>query len=165
MAIQVSETEILKASAQYPAKAIEQVADLAALKAVSGMGDAEVRLVPALGLFHYDSSSAATADDITIVDPTVGSGQWLLERGNETDGTLVWDPANLVDGAGETSSGITVTGASLGDYVLVSAPYDLQGILAHAYVSAADTVKIRIQNETGGAINLASGTWKVRVIK
>jgi hypothetical protein len=81
------------------------------------------------------------------------------------EATIVWDPANLVDGAGETSSGITVTGAAFGDYVLVGAPYDLQGITCTAYVSAADTVKIRLQNETGGAINLASGTWKVRVLQ
>ena len=81
------------------------------------------------------------------------------------EGTLVWDPGNLVDGAGETSSGITVTGAAFGDYIDVAAPYDLQGITATAYVSASNTVKIRLQNETGGAINLASGTWAVRVRK
>jgi len=81
------------------------------------------------------------------------------------DGSLVFDPGSLVDGAGETSSAITVTGAALGDYVLVSAPYDLQGITATAYVSATDTVKIRLQNETTGTIDLASGTWKVRVIE
>jgi len=33
-----------------------------------------------------------------------------------------------------------------------------------AYVSAADTVTIRLQNETGGTIDLASGTWKVIII-
>ena len=88
----------------------------------------------------------------------------VTEAQARIEGSLVWDPGNLVDGAGETSSGITVAGAALGDYVDVSAPYDLQGILAHAYVSATNTVKIRIQNETGGAIDLGSGTWKVRVM-
>lgn len=78
-------------------------------------------------------------------------------------GTVVWNPASLADGAGETSAAITVTGAALGDFVQVSAPYDLQGILATAYVSAANTVRIRIQNETGGVIDLASGTWRVAV--
>ncbi len=87
----------------------------------------------------------------------------LTEAEHRLEGSLVWDPANLVDGAGETSSGITVTGAAFGDFVDVAAPYDLQGITATAYVSAANTVKIRVQNETGGAINLASGTWKVRI--
>jgi hypothetical protein len=80
-------------------------------------------------------------------------------------GSATWDPGSLADGAGETSAAITVTGAALGDFVLVSAPYDLQGITCNGYVSAANTVKIRLQNETGGVIDLASGTWKVKVIK
>jgi hypothetical protein len=81
------------------------------------------------------------------------------------EASLVWDPGNLVDGAGETSSGITLPGAEFGDTVLVGPPYSLQGILCVGYVSAADTISIRLQNETGGAINLASGTWKVRLLK
>lgn len=88
----------------------------------------------------------------------------VSETMHRLEGSLVWNPGDLADGAGETSSGITVTGAVLGDYVLVSAPYDLGGITCNAYVSATDTVKIRIQNETTGAINLASGTWLVRVL-
>lgn len=87
----------------------------------------------------------------------------LTEAEHRLEGTLVWNPGNLVDGAGETSSGITVTGAAFGDFVDVAAPYDLQGITVTAYVSASDTVKIRAQNETGGAIDLASGTWRVRI--
>lgn len=78
--------------------------------------------------------------------------------------TTTWDPGNLVDGAGETKS-LTVTGAALGDFVLVSAPYDLQDITCTAYVQATDTVEIRLQNESGVAIDLGSGTWKVKVIK
>ncbi|MDP1770530.1 MAG: hypothetical protein Q8L74_17245 [Nitrospirota bacterium] len=67
--------------------------------------------------------------------------------------------------AGETSAGVTVTGAALavGHRVEVSAPYDLQDITCTAYVSATNTVKARLQNETGGAISLASGTWRVVV--
>ncbi len=80
-------------------------------------------------------------------------------------GSATWNPGSLNDGVGETSSGITVTGAALGDFVLVSAPYDLQGITCNGYVSATNTVTIRLQNETGGTIDLASGTWKVKVIK
>ena len=89
----------------------------------------------------------------------------VSETQHRLEGSLVWDPGNLVDAAGETSSGITVTGAAFTDFVLVGAPYDLQGITCTAYVSATDTVKIRLQNETGGAIDLGSGTWKVRVLQ
>ncbi len=76
-------------------------------------------------------------------------------------GTLAWDPASMANGAGVTSPGITVTGAQFGDFVDVAAPYSLVGITATAYVSAANTVVIRLQNGTGGAVNLAAGDWRV----
>jgi hypothetical protein len=80
-------------------------------------------------------------------------------------GSATWNPGSLGDGVGETSASITATGAALGDFVLVSAPYDLQGITCNGYVDAAGSVKIRLQNETTGTIDLASGTWKVKVIR
>ena len=80
-------------------------------------------------------------------------------------GTIVWNPVSLADTAGETSAAITVNGAAFGDAVEVAAPYDLAGITCNGYISALDTVRIRIQNETGGAIDLASGTWIVKVNK
>jgi hypothetical protein len=79
-------------------------------------------------------------------------------------GSATWDPGSLLDGAGETSSAITVTGAAFGDFVLVSAPYDLQGITCSAYVSAANAVTVRLQNETGVTVDLASGTWNAIVL-
>ncbi len=79
-------------------------------------------------------------------------------------GSGTWNPGSLADGVGETSASITATGAALGDFVLVSAPYDLQGITCNGYVDATSSVKIRLQNETGGVIDLASGTWRVRVL-
>lgn len=78
--------------------------------------------------------------------------------------TFTWDPGNLVDGAGETKA-VTVTGAALGDLVLVAPPYDLQDMLLTAYVQAANTVEVRLQNESGGTLDLASGTWRVAVIR
>lgn len=80
-------------------------------------------------------------------------------------GSLSWNPASLSDGAGETSSAITVTGAAAGDSVDVYPPYDIQELLVTGAVSAANTVEIRIQNETGGTVDLGAGTWKVRVRK
>jgi hypothetical protein len=77
----------------------------------------------------------------------------------------VWNPGSLADGAGETSTGITVTGAAFGDFVLVAAPYDLQDMTVTAYVSATDTVEIRIQNESTNTVNLAEGTWTVRILE
>lgn len=80
-------------------------------------------------------------------------------------GSATYDAANLVDGAGATTN-VTVTGAVVGDYVVgVSFGVDLQGISATAYVSAADTVSVRLQNESGGAIDLASTTVRAVVMK
>jgi len=79
-------------------------------------------------------------------------------------GSATVDVASLVDAAGATSSGITVTGAALGDFVLFSHGVDLAGISATAYVQAADTVEVRFQNESGGTLDLASTTTRVVVI-
>ena len=80
------------------------------------------------------------------------------------NGTAVLDPANLADGVGANLS-ITVTGAVVGDFVLVAPGVDLQGILMTASVISANTVEVRLQDETTGAINLASSTWKAKVIQ
>ena len=111
------------------------------------------------GLYKFIVKDSADNTLYTWDNADVSEPQHRLE------GSLTWNPGNLVDGAGETSSGITVTGAVFGDYVLVAAPYDLQDMTVTAYVSAADTVKIRIQNESTNTINLASGTWTVRILQ
>jgi len=80
------------------------------------------------------------------------------------EGSKTFDPSNLADGTGETTT-ITVTGAALGDFAMASFSLNLQGITLTAWVSAADTVSVRMQNESGGALNLASGTLRARVIK
>lgn len=74
-----------------------------------------------------------------------------------------WDPANMANATGVTSPAFTVTGAAFGDLVDPVAPYTLAGVTATAYVSAANTAVIRLHNGTGGAVNLASGSWSVIV--
>ncbi|HEU0117835.1 MAG TPA: DUF2793 domain-containing protein [Alphaproteobacteria bacterium] len=90
---------------------------------------------------------------------------WALLTTPKLDATTTYNPGAISTASGQTSSAITVTGAALGDFVIVAAPYDLQGVDATAYVSAANTVKIRLNNLTGSTVTLASGTWRVRVIK
>lgn len=76
-------------------------------------------------------------------------------------GTL--DVASLADGVGATST-LTVLGVALGDQVLaISMGVDLQGITVTGYVSAANTVSIRFQNESAGTLDLASTTIRVLV--
>lgn len=80
-------------------------------------------------------------------------------------GSTTFDPSSLTTYTGVTSSGITVAGAALGDIVLVSSSIDQGGVMANGYVSAANTVKITVFNATAGTIDLASSTWKIRVLK
>lgn len=61
---------------------------------------------------------------------------------------------------------ITVTGAAVGDSVLVGPPAAIEANLTWAaFVSAADTVTIRVSNPTAGDINPASATWRATVLK
>ena len=77
------------------------------------------------------------------------------------EGTL--DVGNLVDAAGETET-ITVNGVALGDMVIgVSLGVDVSDMTITGYVQAANAVEIRVQNESGGTINLASTTVRVLV--
>lgn len=115
---------------------------------------------------HFPNGIDVDQGELFIGDVAVTASAADLNRITGTlTGSLVFDPASLATVTGAISSGITVTGAALGDYVLVSAPYDLAGVIAHAYVSAANTVKIALFNATAGTVDLASGTWKVLVMK
>lgn len=79
-------------------------------------------------------------------------------------GSATFDPPSLADGVGTTTT-VTVTGAALGDFAEAAFSRDIQGITVTAWVSAANTVSVRFQNESGGTIDLASGTLRVRVRK
>lgn len=95
-------------------------------------------------------ASAALSIDLTHIQATPLSG------------SATYDPPSLADGVGTTTT-VTVTGAVLGGFAMASFSLDLQGITVTAYVSAADTVSVRFQNESGGLLDLGSGTLKARV--
>lgn len=79
-------------------------------------------------------------------------------------GSATVDVGSLADGAGATSS-VTLTGVALGDIVLgVSFGVDLVDMTVTAYVVSADTVEVRVQNESGaGPVDLASTTVRLLV--
>lgn len=78
-------------------------------------------------------------------------------------GAATWDPPSLAAGAQQTT-GVTATGAALGDFALCAFSLDLQATVMLAYVSAANTVTVVHRNGTAGAIDLASGTLRVLVL-
>lgn len=77
-------------------------------------------------------------------------------------GSATYNPPSLADAAGTTTT-VTVTGAALGDRVDVTFSLDLQGITVTGWISAANTVSVRFQNESGGTLDLASGTLTATV--
>jgi hypothetical protein len=73
------------------------------------------------------------------------------------------DVASLADGAGASQT-VTIPGVALGDMVLgLSHGVSTAGITVTANVTAANTVIVRFQNESGGTLDLASATLKVLV--
>ena len=78
--------------------------------------------------------------------------------------TQAHDPALLGDGAKEEVV-IAAAGVVFGDYVRVSYTIDTQGIDFKGRVSSAGNVTVTIQNETGGAIDLAAATINVSVLQ
>ena len=104
----------------------------------------------------------ANATSVTV---RAGNDQF---RGLYTNTFLVTATLNadsLVDGAGDTDT-VTVPGVALGDMGLsVSLAVDVVGLIVTAYVSAANTVSIRFQNETGGTVDLASATLRLVVVR
>lgn len=79
--------------------------------------------------------------------------------------TVTFDPPSLATVTGALSSAIPITGAALGDRVELFPPYDMQGILYQGSVSSAGNIKISLFNPTAGTLDLASGTWRVQVIR
>lgn len=77
-------------------------------------------------------------------------------------GSAVYNPPSIANGA-QTTTTVTVTGAALGNWADVSYSLDQAGLTFSAYVSSANTVTVIISNTSGGAIDLGSGTLKVRV--
>ncbi len=121
------------------------------------------RLTDEVGYYEYFAENGRYTEVITTNDDERTLSDILIEA-PPLRAELDFDPSNLADGAGESTT-VTVTGAELGDEATVAFSNSTQGMLLMANVTAADTVTVRFQNETGGAINLGAGTLYVTVRK
>lgn len=94
-----------------------------------------------------------------------GTNVWsALTTESEITGTGTIDYGSIAAGAVGTGT-VTVTGAVVGDAVAVGVPSTFNtGLLAFGFVSAADTVTIRVFNGTGSPVDPASGTFRATVI-
>lgn len=106
----------------------------------------------------------------TFSGPVASNNGFIAGTGNTVTAVLTAtstiDFPSISANTTSDSSGITVTGASVGDAVMVGAPAAIEsGLVVTAYVSAANTVKVRAANVTASPINPASGTFRVVVVK
>jgi hypothetical protein len=96
----------------------------------------------------------------------VGVGGSTASISKTLSATSVWDPPSIVNGASSTQSGLVLNGVAVGDVVtaahtsIVSPDWAIQ-----ACVTSANTVSVKITNNTGGTVDLASGTLRINCIK
>lgn len=81
------------------------------------------------------------------------------------DGQKVHDWASVANGANANTT-VPVPGAVLGNFAIASMSVAVPaGARLDAAVTAPDVVTVTLSNNTGGALDLASGTLKARVLK
>jgi hypothetical protein len=73
-----------------------------------------------------------------------------------------YDAASTVDAAGITNV-ISAPGAALGDACIASISVDAVDMTVTCYIQAAGLAEVRMQNESGSTVDLASSTWRVFV--
>lgn len=85
-------------------------------------------------------------------------------RGLEITGTTTTDVASIANGA-QAQFNITVTGAELGDECSVTCSISTAALSLTGTVTATNTVTAVLQNNTGGAVDLANATYTAVVRK
>jgi hypothetical protein len=80
-------------------------------------------------------------------------------------GSATVDPASVASGAaGQGTTTVSVPGAKVGDFVMAFPGVDTSSIDFSA-VAVTDNIKITIQNLSGGAVDLASSTWRFMLFR
>jgi hypothetical protein len=105
----------------------------------------------------------------TFSGPVVSQNGFIAGSGSATITKVLTGSAALdfpsVAAAGQQSLTITVTGAAVGDEVIVALPAaPAAGLVFNAFVSAANTVTIRATNVTASPVDPASATYGVIVL-
>lgn len=100
----------------------------------------------------------------SIVSPATGSGKAVVAMSY----TFSQGSLPMSDGEGFTI-GANLDGqvpqCAFGDQVIASFLGNSQGVTITAYVSAANQVRIRVQNETGALVTIPAGDWSVLIFK
>lgn len=102
-----------------------------------------------------------------VATPYVYAGSGNVWRDNlpALAGSAILDFPSVNDGTIAERT-LTVTGAAVGDKVLIAIPSTLEtGLIPVAFVSAADTVTVRLFNASGATVDPASAPWAAEVLK
>lgn len=106
---------------------------------------------------------------LLVYDENGSPGGWRIISDVPTSlgGETAWDPANLPATGDADHITFTVTGAEVGDPVIAGlSTLGVAGnVIISAFVESANTVRVIVMNETGGALNIAPGTLRVMVFK
>ncbi len=135
--------------------------------AIAGPGPALSCVRETNGSNSNNISSAIVANalaNFTTPFDITGSSSNISHTTGVWSNSATYDPPSLGDGVGATTT-VSVTGAKLGDSALATFSLDLQGITLTAWVSSANTVSVRFQNESGGTLDLSSGTLRAQITR
>ena len=128
----------------------------------SGTNTPEAAVTAPIGsLFQRTNGSNGTS--LYVKESGTGNTGWRPLAGY-LSGSATYDAPSLLTLATTTTT-VTVTGAAVGDFAECSFGVSLAGMIASAYVSAADTVTVVLFNATTGTVDLASTTLRARVRK
>jgi hypothetical protein len=104
----------------------------------------------------------------TFSGPVVSENGFIVGSGSQITKVLSGSASLNFGSIATTASAdltITVTGAAVGDEVIMALPAaPAAGIVFNAFVSAANTVTIRATNVTGLSVDPAAATYGVVVI-
>lgn len=114
----------------------------------------------------YNSTNNTIANN--FISSRIQNGTTDTVYGNVTLGkvykaTATYDPPSLAT-ATQQSTTVTLTGATIGETVTVSFDKPLQGTRMWAEVTSTNTVTVYHRNDTGVAVDLASGTLTVKIV-
>lgn len=120
-------------------------------------------IVGGSGLFGVDWSTS----EVYVEDADFFVDNIEINNGTAIDGhvsnTATLDFGSTASGACSELT-ITVAGAVANDTVTLGPPAAIEaGLTWSGFVSAADTVTVRVCNPTGGAIDPASATWRADI--
>jgi hypothetical protein len=96
----------------------------------------------------------------TPVSGLLGTSPEVADNIGFLRGSTTYDPPSLADGEGVTTT-VSVPALAPGDFVQAAFSVALAGVTVTAWCSAANTASVRFQNESGGTVDLASGTLRV----